>query len=201
MTTKLSQNKSRNVLAALFSSSARVALLRIFLLDPNRAYYQRQLESATGMALRAVQRELEQLVDIELLYRHQEGNRAYYSVDPSFPLLSDLRGIVMKAGNSFDRLRGELCGMGEVRLAFLNLSESTALVVADQAITYTPEVVEEFKITTISSEEFLGLVQKKSKRLIPFLEKGVDILGRRDDVIWRRIEAAGYSITKGEGIP
>jgi DNA-binding transcriptional ArsR family regulator len=201
MTVKLSQNNSQNILSALFASSARVALLRIFLLDPNRSYYQRQLEGATGMALRAIQRELERLVNIELLYRHQEGNRAYYTVDPSFPLLADLRSMVMIAGDFVDRLRGELAVAPEIRLAFVNIAESTALVVADGPVEFSPESAEEFSITTMDSEEFLELVEKKSKRLRSFLEKGVDILGRRDDVIWRRIEAAGYHIEKGEGIP
>ena len=52
---------SSKTLAVIFASSARVAVLRVFMLDPLRTYYQRQLESATGMAIRGVQRELERL--------------------------------------------------------------------------------------------------------------------------------------------
>ena len=59
MTKLSSPYRSENLLTVLFTSMARVSVLRIFLIDPQRAYYQRQLEAATGLAIRAVQRELE----------------------------------------------------------------------------------------------------------------------------------------------
>ena len=50
-----SQSISYDTLKLLFSSSARVQVVRIFMLDPTRAYYQRQLESAAGLPIRANQ--------------------------------------------------------------------------------------------------------------------------------------------------
>ena len=48
-------------LEVLFSSTARVQILRLFLL--NRAkFYQREIERQTGQPIRAVQREVERLV-------------------------------------------------------------------------------------------------------------------------------------------
>ena len=103
MTTKSSHHISSETLSVIFASSARVAILRVFMLDPIRTYYQRQLEQATGMALRGVQRELERLSSIDLLYRHMEGNRAYYRADMEFPLFHELRNMVLKAGDDLDR--------------------------------------------------------------------------------------------------
>jgi len=37
--------------------------------------------------------------------------------------------------------------------------------------------------------------------LNPYLVRGADVLGRREDVIWRHIAAAGYDVKKGEGVP
>ena len=52
------QTKEGNpVLEALFTSTARVEVLRLFLLDPHRAYYQRQIEAARVALTRLMKRE------------------------------------------------------------------------------------------------------------------------------------------------
>lgn len=200
MTVFSSQLDTEKILSTLFASNARVVILRIFLIDPLRAYYQRQLEQATGLAIRAVQRELERLVSIGLLFRHVEGNRTYHQVDMDFPLYPELREIILKAGSDFDRLRSRLAVNPAIRLAFLNAGASRVLVVLKagqsgqvEAPPYTVEVV--------ASATFVAWLGEKNAALQPFLVDGVDLLGRRDDVIWRRIEASGYSVTKGDGIP
>ena len=66
------------VLTKPLSSKARARLLRLFLIDPRRPYYQRQIEADTGIAIRGVQRELERLCAVGLVYRWDEGNRSYY---------------------------------------------------------------------------------------------------------------------------
>jgi hypothetical protein len=53
----------------------------------------------------------------------------------------------------------------------------------------------------MSSEEFVRALAEDRERLRPFLGEGTDILGRRDDVIWRHIEAAGFLVQKGAGVP
>ncbi|HOH51692.1 MAG TPA: hypothetical protein PLI98_13220 [Candidatus Hydrogenedentes bacterium] len=51
----------RSDLGLIIASGARVAMLEALLPDPSPSFYQRQLEAATGLPLRAVQRELERL--------------------------------------------------------------------------------------------------------------------------------------------
>ena len=53
MTANSSQNISQKTLSMLFASSARAIVLRLFMVDPYRAYYQRQIEKSTGLAIRA----------------------------------------------------------------------------------------------------------------------------------------------------
>jgi len=83
---------------ALFSSAARVHILRLFLMDPARRYYQREIERETGQPIRAVQREVKRLADIGLLSRETEGNRVFYSVNGDFELLGELTALFQKAG-------------------------------------------------------------------------------------------------------
>ncbi len=169
------------------------------MLDPLRAYYQRQLETATGLAIRAIQRELARLSEVGLLFRREEGNRTYYQVDMQFPLYPELRGIFLKAAGPVERLRGLLAMDDAVRLAFL-LGDRVLVVAYGQArpsVTPPPGIAME----TMAGETFLQALQEDPATVAPFLTEGTDLLGRRDDVIWRRIEAMGFTVQKERGIP
>jgi len=196
-----SQHIQPNVLAALFTSTARVAVLRVFLIDPIRTYYQRQLEEATGLPLRAIQRELERLCAAGLLYRRAEGNRTYYQVDMDFVLFPELRSMVLKSLPPVDALRAELALDDAVRLAFLGESRTQVLVVTRSARRIGVSAPAGITVETMTSEEFARALAGKAAALETYLVRGIDLLGRRDDVIWRHIEAAGYDVKKGEGVP
>ena len=192
---------SSKTLAVIFASSARVAVLRVFMLDPLRTYYQRQLESATGMAIRGVQRELERLSSIELLYRHMEGNRAYYKVDMEFPLFPELLSMVLKTCDDFDRLRGYLALEDSLRLAFREPRENRVLLVTWGEHVPSLEGHESFSFESLSSAAFERRLSEDPSSLKTYLAQGEDLLGRRDDIIWRHIESAGFEVKKGRGVP
>lgn len=184
----------------LIASHARVAVLRAFMLDPTRPYYQRQLEAATGLPIRAVQRELDRLSSVDLLYRRVEGNRTYYQVDTGFPLFPELRSMVLKVASPLDRLRGMLAMDDTARLAFVADDGLRVLVVAAEGRQFAaPDAP--FTFDVMGSAQFVDAVVSRSVALTPFLERGLDVLGRRDDVIWRRIDAAGYEVKKLQGVP
>lgn len=195
------RQKAQDALFAVFASSARVAVLRVFVLDPVRTYYQRQIESATGLPIRAVQRELERFTQVGLLYRRSEGNRAYYQVDTQFALFPELRQIFLKMAEPVDRLRGLLAVDPSVRMAFLNEAESRMLVVTSGGEKPEIEGPQPHAIETMSLQDFARMLSEGPGPLEPFLARGVDLLGRREDVIWRRIEASGCSARKAKGVP
>ena len=201
MTTKSSRSISPQTLAVIFASSARVQVLRAFMLDPLRTYYQRQLEQSTGMAIRGVQRELERLSSIDLLYRRMEGNRAYYKVDMEFPLFEELRSMVLKSGDDLDRLRGYLALEESLRLAFREPRENRVLLVTTGESVPSLEGHDSFIFESITSDDFERALIEDPSSLETFLARGEDLLGRREDIIWRRIEAAGFDVRKGEGVP
>jgi DNA-binding transcriptional ArsR family regulator len=84
-------------LEIIFTSAARVEVLRLFLLNADRQFYQREIERETGQPIRAVQREVKRLGEVELLTRSEEGNRVFYRVNPVFPLLPELTALFEKA--------------------------------------------------------------------------------------------------------
>lgn len=172
------------------------------MLDPMREYYQRQLETATALPIRAVQRELERLTEAGLLYRRLEGNRTYYRVDTQFLLFPELRGMVLKSVEPVERLRGLLAMEETVRLLFHNAAEDRVLLVTAGGVQPGAlDVPWPFGVDLISVEEFLRLLAERRGELDAYLVRGVDLLGRREDLLWRRIEAAGYAVEKGTGVP
>lgn len=201
--TKLSSlYRSENLLTVLFTSMARVSVLRVFLIDPQRAYYQRQLEAATGLAIRAVQRELEKLTDSGLLNRRAEGKRAYYAIDTEFPGFDELRGLFLKEADPLLRLRAVLGMEPRAQLCFHNKRTGRVLLVMhDDADAPALDDFDMFDVEVIDTSEFLDRLSHAPKSLHPFLKAGEDILGRREDIIWCRIEAAGFQVQKGKGIP
>ena len=87
-------------LEVLFSSAARVGVLHLFLLHPDRQFYQREIERETGQPIRAVQREVERLEGLGLLVRFAEGNRVFYRIDAEFPLLAELTALFQKGAGA-----------------------------------------------------------------------------------------------------
>lgn len=200
MTSKSSQSTSPSLLA-VFASNARIAVLRVFVLDPSRAYYQRQIEGATGLPIRAVQRELDRFAQVGLLYRREEGNRTYYQVDTQFELFPELRAIFLKMAEPVDRVRGLLSVDPAVRMVFLNETGDRVLAVTSGGKLPDLPGPRAFAMEAMSEDEFARLLAERPERLEPYLARGVDLLGRREEVIWRRIEASGYDVKKGKGVP
>ena len=85
------------ILESLFSSSARVEVLALFLKNPGRSFYQREIERETGQPIRAVQREVERFDGVGLLLRSAEGNRVFFRLNPDFPLVAELKSLFQKA--------------------------------------------------------------------------------------------------------
>jgi hypothetical protein len=200
MTIGMGQADTKAHLATLFASKARVRVLELFMVDPSRAYYQRQIEAVTGIAIRGVQRELERLTGIGLLYRRAEGNRTYYQVDTHFPLFLELRALILKSGNDYDRLRGHLAVDEAVRLAVILEAENDVLVVSTGGQPPVFETSLPYTLNVLSIEEFTTALNARYEGVSKYLAHGADLLGRREDVIWRRIEALGHAVAKGKGV-
>lgn len=87
----------------LFGSRTRVKLLRLFLRNPGRQFFVRELSREVGSQLNAVRRELDRFLVIKLL-RTGSGNddprypkKKFYTVDEHAPLYEELRSLVFRA--------------------------------------------------------------------------------------------------------
>jgi predicted nucleotidyltransferase len=103
MTTKSIQNDP--VLEALFTSQARLEVLKLFFLRSSGRHYMREISSLTDQPIRAIQRELARLEDADLLISSVDGNRKYFTANRQSPVFSELRALMVKTAGIGDQLK------------------------------------------------------------------------------------------------
>ncbi|MBI4974575.1 MAG: nucleotidyltransferase domain-containing protein, partial [Candidatus Omnitrophica bacterium] len=67
-----------------------------FFANPDREYYLREIEKATGYSVGNIRREMLKLGNDGLFLRRTHGNLAFYKLNTSYPLYGELRNIVHK---------------------------------------------------------------------------------------------------------
>ena len=165
------------MLELLFSSTARVKVLALLLLNPETSFYQREISALTDLPIRAVQREVERLQSLGLLTSFTRGNQVHYQVNRNFFLFPELKSIFLKTVGLTALLGSTLKEAENIALAFIYGSyaadqESTAsdidlLVVgtlSSRALHTTLKEAEklthrEISYTLFSPEEFRARAQ------------------------------------------
>lgn len=202
------------MLNELFSSEARVKILKLFLFNSKNRFYQREIASRTNLAIRAVQRETENLEKIGIIKRSEDGNRAYYAVDESCTVIPELKALFAKTSGVGDIIKQHLTKQGnELKFVFIygsyakntenmnsdidlfvvgnmsakKLSSITSEIADDlkREVNYTLFSEEEFKMKLMQKNHFVANVIKNAK---VFVVGGVDDL--EEFVKGRKIKAA-----------
>ena len=83
------------MLRYFITSKAKRNLLKLFLLDPEKSYYTREIARLTHEPLNAVRRELGYLEKAGLLRSHMQGNLKYFEVVKDFTLLAEWQRIIL----------------------------------------------------------------------------------------------------------
>ncbi|MCL2174106.1 transcriptional regulator [Candidatus Saccharibacteria bacterium] len=78
---------------ALFGSKTRVKLLNLFLNNPGRAFYVREITRDIGEQINSVRRELANLVSVGVIRADSSNNKLYYEVDTAQKFYEPLRAI------------------------------------------------------------------------------------------------------------
>ena len=81
----------RHMIDALFGSKTRVKLLGLFMNNPGRSFYVREITRNIGEQINSVRRELANLVKIGIITDQSVDNRLYYQVDTEFKFYRALR--------------------------------------------------------------------------------------------------------------
>lgn len=110
----------------LFGSKTRVKLLSLFLNNPNRPYYVREITRMVDEQINSVRRELSNLLGIGIIRSESNNNRLYYEVNQKYQFYAPLRSIFTNISigepeakdNKDDELIKKLRGTGNVQIAF-----------------------------------------------------------------------------------
>ena len=108
-----------DALQALVLSEARAKVLTALFSERGRAFYQRELERATGLPVVAVQRQLKRLTSAGLVAVGTAGGRRVYSADPRSAAYEEIASIVRKLRGPVAALRSALIVRRGVELAFV----------------------------------------------------------------------------------
>ena len=120
------------MLNKILVSEVRVNILKLLLLNPNRAFHIRAIVRQVGAEINAVRRELDNLFEINLVNRRQSSNKIFYQIETSHPFFSDLLSLVAKeegvgAAIVKNKKRIGVIDYAVLSLAFLRGRKSTAL--------------------------------------------------------------------------
>mgnify|MGYP006286666971 CR=1 FL=1 len=118
------------MLEKLFGSKTRVLLLRLFLGNPDKYFYIRELSRNLELHLNSVRRELENLEDVGIIVSTEkptaegaEGesdNKKYYKLNRSFSFIDDLQSLFIKAHMVMENtLADKIAKLGEIDLFLL----------------------------------------------------------------------------------
>jgi predicted nucleotidyltransferase len=108
------------ILAALFTSRARVEILALLLLNPSDRRYLREVASLTHQPLQAAQRELARLEGAGIVTATTEGNRKYYQANRQSPVFPEMKSLLLKTAGLGDLFREHLRGKRDsIQLAFI----------------------------------------------------------------------------------
>lgn len=85
---------------ALFGSKTRVKLLRLFLNNPKKSYYVREITRTIDEQINSVRRELSNLLNVGVISSKSVDNKLYYTVNEQFDYYSALSAVfnVKRAG-------------------------------------------------------------------------------------------------------
>ncbi|MCP4911606.1 MAG: hypothetical protein GY909_00695 [Oligoflexia bacterium] len=112
------------MLTDLLSSKTRSELLRILFDGRGTEHYLRDLERLSKIKISSIQKEVKNLVGIDLLESRKDGNRLYFKANTTHPIYSDIVSIVSKTVG-VEKLLSEALDDKRISCAFIFGSYAT----------------------------------------------------------------------------
>lgn len=87
------QKKESSTIDGLFGSKTRVKLLHLFLNNPNKAFYVREITRLIDEQINSVRRELSNLLNAGVITSDTAENKLYYEINQNYQFYLPFRGI------------------------------------------------------------------------------------------------------------
>lgn len=190
------------MLSALFISKVRIKLLKVFLTNPGKSFYVRELVRATREEINAVRRELARMQKNGLASSEWRGNRRYYQFREDYLFYPELLRMIIKTSGlggaviknktklgkikytmlTGDFIKGKRPGPKEISLLVIGkvvLPQLTSLVKAEEA-----KRGFEINYTVMSGEEFEFRKRRRDPFILEILSKSrVMLIGDEDEML------------------
>jgi len=189
------------MLERFFVSKTRIELLTIFLTNPEKEYYIRELARMTGITLPSISQEIKNLEAADFLQGIRRGKSLFYKINKGHPIYSELKSIIYKTTALGDVLRDALASVPYIDavLIYGSIAKDAERRGSDVDILLigTPDedtlhkviseverkTNREINVITFSAEEWRQKLEKKNgfalsivnQKMIPLIG-GVDVL-------------------------
>ncbi len=168
----------------LFISKTRVKLLKVFLANPKKIFYVRELVRLTDEQINAVRRELERMKKKKMASSEERGNRLYYNFRKDYLFFDELLALVGKTTGLGSEIIRNQRKIGKIKFAMLSgrflkkqpkkKNEVDLLIVGQVVLPQIASIIraeearrkEEVNYTIMGEEEF----DFRKRRRDPFIQ-------------------------------
>ena len=107
-------------LSSILFTEYRSRVLGLLLLHPERSYYLREIARLTATVPGTLKREMDKLLEVDLLTVKKEGNQNHYQANRECPIYEDLSNVLRKTSGLSDVLIAALLPLSEkIQSAFV----------------------------------------------------------------------------------
>ena len=138
------------MLKQLFGSRTRISVLKLFVFNPDKEYYIREIERLTKEPFDPLRMELRRLENVGLLKSRASGRQKYYNMNTSHKLFPEIKSIILKTVGIGDLL-GSALSRKDIEAAFIYGSYA-------KDVEHTESDIDIFVIGDISSKELQGAI-------------------------------------------
>lgn len=177
------------MLKNLFTSNARVKILTLFLLNPDKEYFVRELTRELDEQINSIRRELDNLKKVGLLRSRVRARKKYYTVNKKHILYHDLRNIIIKITNSSENLIKKISKMGKIDFllisgTFIQKESPVDILIAGEV---DKEQLEDFldkleskdsiKFSALTTEDFVYRLKCRDQFILDLIQDPDSIVG------------------------
>ncbi len=189
------------LLKRLFSSRVRIQLLSHFLLHPEARDHIRALASETDAQYSAVWKELNNLEGAGLLQSESVGGRKIFTLNSQFPIIPELRNILLKTVGAGDLVRESLEDLEGIEVAFIFgsfangepdvSSDLDIMLIGDLDVAQVTPVIDEMENMLARDVNYVSFTQEEWESRLedgdPFVTNVRDapkvmLIGTHDDI-------------------
>ncbi len=190
---------------ALFGSKTRVKLLHLFLNNPGKSFYVREITRLIDEQINSVRRELSNMMGVGIITSESDDNKLYYEVNQRYEHYVPLRAIFAdqhveavsetNATTDWRHLIGELAGVRLALTAGVFVKGSTSaidiLIVGDVPAVKFKKVIKaiekvegrELNYSMLSYDEFYYRLSVRDKFITEILNGKYSILVDTDNML------------------